>query len=260
MTTPKQINRTDGPRTYQVTAPDGVVHEYPSVTSILGIISKPALYGWYAKTTAEGYTNLLKSNEVGDFGATFPELLAIERDKLPEFEKLAKGSGRSALKEAGDIGSRVHHWIECENTDMPLPDVTDDMESSLNAYRAWKEEIGITIMEAEQVVYSHKYRFAGTLDALGVTLEGKRVLLDYKTSNGIYDETALQLSAYAFAEHEMSSGDLVDEAWVLRLPTDGQGGEARKGSNPMDVFYDAFLPALNLYRAMNINKSNLWEE
>ena len=249
--TTQQINRNDGPRTYKITASDGTVYEYPSVTSVLGIISKPALYGWYAKTTAEGYTDLLRSNEVGDFG----ELLAVERYRLPEFEKLAKGSGRSALKQAGDTGSRVHHWIECENTDQPLPDVTEDMTSSLDAYRTWKDEIGITIMEAEQVVYSHTYRFAGTLDALGLTKDGKRVLLDYKTSNGIYDETALQLSAYAIAEQEMSGGDPVDEAWVLRLPKDGKGFEARRVSNPVDVFLDAFLPALKLFNAM---KGQLW--
>ena len=79
--TTKQINRDNGPRTYKVTD-DGGEREYPSVTSILSIISKPALYGWYAKTTAEGYTALLQANEVGDFGG----LLAVERDKLPEFD------------------------------------------------------------------------------------------------------------------------------------------------------------------------------
>ena len=83
------------------------------------------------------------------------------------------------------------------------------------------------------------------------------MLLDYKTSNGIYDETALQLAAYAMAEHEMSEGDVVDEAWCLRLPKDGKGFEARQVSAPMDVFFDAFLPALKLFQAM---KGNLWEE
>ena len=252
--TTKQINRDNGPRTYKVTD-DGGEREYPSVTSILSIISKPALYGWYAKTTAEGYTALLQANEVGDFGG----LLAIEREKLPEFERLAKGSGRSALRDAGDIGSRVHHWIECENTDRPLPDITEDMKPSLEAYRAWKAQAGITIMSAEQVVYSHTYGFAGTLDALGVRSDGTRVLLYYKTTNGIYDETALQLAAYAMAEHEMSGGDLVDEAWVLRLPKDGQGFEARKICNPVNVFLEAFLPELKLYHAMK-NTSQLWAE
>lgn len=260
--TTKQINRDNGPRTYKVTD-DGGEREYPSVTSILSIISKPALYGWYAKTTAEGYTALLLANKIDrnvDGGLLYPRShLAIEIDKLAEIEMLAKGAGRSALKDAGDIGSRVHHWIECENTDRPLPDVTEDMEPSLDAYRAWKAQAGITIMSAEQVVYSHTYGFAGTLDALGVRSDGTRVLLDYKTSNGIYDETALQLAAYAMAEHEMSGGDLVDEAWVLRLPKDGQGFEARKISNPVNVFLDAFLPALKLYQAMK-NKSQLWAE
>jgi hypothetical protein len=252
--TTRQINRETGPRTYEVTTIDGTVHEYPSVTSILGVINKPALVGWSAKVTAEGYTSLLQANEVGDFGP----MMMIERAKLPEYEKLAKGAGRSALKTAGDIGTRVHHWIECENTDQPLPDVTEDMVSSLDAYQVWKKEAGITVMVAEQVVYSHEYRFAGTLDALGVTHDGKRVLLDYKTSNGIYDETALQLAAYAFAEHEMSGGDLIEEAWCLRLPKDGQGFEARMVSNPMNVFFDAFMPALKLHAAMNKNKAHLW--
>ena len=257
--TTKQINRESGPRTYEVTTKDGTVHEYPSVTSILGIISKPALYQWYAKTTAEEYTSLLKANEIGIVGGMVVQgMMMIERAKVPEYEKLAKGAGRSALKKAGDIGTRVHHWIECENTNKPLPNVTEDMKSSLDAYQTWKKDVGITIMVAEQVVYSHEYRFAGTLDALGVTPEGKRVLLDYKTSNGIYDETALQLSAYAAAEHEMSGGDLIDEAWCLRLPKDGKGFEARMVSNTWNVFFDAFLPAVKLYQALNKNKAQLW--
>jgi hypothetical protein len=52
----------------------------PSVTSILKVISKPALVPWASKMAVQRYTQLLRANEVGDFG----QLMAIERAALGE--------------------------------------------------------------------------------------------------------------------------------------------------------------------------------
>jgi len=57
----------------------------------------------------------------------------------------------------------------------------------------------------EVVIANYTYGFAGTLDLVadltGPTGERERYLLDIKTGEkGIYAETALQLSAYRFAE------------------------------------------------------------
>jgi hypothetical protein len=57
------------------------------------------------------------------------------------------------------------------------------------------------VVATETPCASTQWGFAGTADAWAVfgrgTYAGQRVLLDIKTGRGVYDETALQLTAYA---------------------------------------------------------------
>ena len=53
----------------------------------------------------------------------------------------------------------------------------------------------------ESAVYSVTHGYAGTLDLIATLRDGKRWLLDLKTSKGVYGDMALQQAAYRFAEY-----------------------------------------------------------
>ena len=79
----------------------------------------------------------------------------------------------------------------------------------------------------EQQVICPELGFAGTLDRIGV-IDGKKYLLDIKTSNGIYNSYWLQLAAYRQAAH-VNMGVDVDGVAILWLNaktrTNGKKGD-----------------------------------
>ncbi|MCI0785891.1 MAG: hypothetical protein J4O09_06205 [Chloroflexi bacterium] len=77
---------------------------------------------------------------------------------------------------------------------------------------------------------------------------GKLVALNWKTSNGLYPEYALQVAAYAKALGEMT-GNPVTEAWAVRLEKASPEFEARRVVD-LDTAFIAFRAALYLWRAM----------
>ena len=245
-----EITRIDKPGASRVYEVDG--KKLPSVTSILSIISKPALIPWAAKMAAEKYTELIRAGEVGDFAA----LLAVYRDDLPAMEKEATAAPRQKMEAAADVGTRVHDYIECLNTGQPLPPVDEEMEPCLSAYDAWVSAHHLKIVQREMMVHTEAY--AGTLDALAVNEDLQSVIIDYKTSNGIYDETALQVSAYANAvEYMHPERPRIAEAWVVRFPKDGKTFEAKRVDDWRDKYRYGFQPALALWTMMQ-NKKGIW--
>ena len=61
-------------------------------------------------------------------------------------------------------------------------------------YLKWASTTNMVIVEQEVSLVSEKYRFGGTLDAIMV--DDKLALGDWKTSNGVYPDYLIQLSAY----------------------------------------------------------------
>lgn len=98
------------------------------------------------------------------------------------------------------------------------------------------------------MVHSHKHKYAGTIDAVAIrntpTSTGI-VVLDWKTSNQIYSDYALQAAAYAKAWEEMNS-QKVSEAWIIRMDKYQPKFEAKK-VKCIDSSFDLFLSCLKLY-------------
>ena len=68
---------------------------------------------------------------------------------------------------------------------------------------------------------SHKYKFGGTPDAIGRNTNGELVLLDWKTSNGVYSDYLLQLAAYkALWEEENPDKPITGGFYILRFSKD----------------------------------------
>ena len=77
----------------------------------------------------------------------------------------------------------------------------EQSEGNIRAWKAWNEEFKPEFKYIERQVYSDKFRFAGTLDAVAIIPKlGVMALVDYKES--LSQSVPYQLGAYALAAKE----------------------------------------------------------
>lgn len=93
----------------------------------------------------------------------------------------ARYAHRTTKEEAGDLGTRVHGWIEDHLNGIDLP-YEEDMKPSIQGYMAWEQENEPETLWSERIVYSKKHDYAGKLDWGGV-LNNRYGLIDFKTGN-----------------------------------------------------------------------------
>jgi hypothetical protein len=103
--TSKRENRS-GSRWY--TTPNG--NEYPSVTTILNVIGKPALIAWSAKVERELVTNV--SAQLYEDIAGTPKMSKIAYLNSLQTRLGKERAHTKELAKAGDIGSQAHALIE----------------------------------------------------------------------------------------------------------------------------------------------------
>lgn len=110
--------------------------------------------------------------------------------------------------EAAAAGTIAHDMIEAFILSKPQPVVTADptlLEKASNAFKQfceWQEQTKIEIIGTEQAYVSERHQFGGTIDAIGKDMKGRIVLLDWKTSNSVYQDYLIQLAAYALLLEE----------------------------------------------------------
>jgi hypothetical protein len=85
--------------------------------------------------------------------------------------------------------------------------------SAYSAFEFWCKGTQLEIIDCEVQVISEAHRYGGTLDFIG-RLDGKLVLGDFKTSNGVYPEMLCQLAAYAKA-YEQCTDKQIDGGYHL---------------------------------------------
>jgi hypothetical protein len=121
--------------------------------------------------------------------------------------------------EAAEIGSVVHDIVEGEIHGREAPPVppamADEVASALSAWHRWRESHQLQIIATEVPYVSEVYRFGGTLDAVAREPDGRLVLLDWKTSNGVYTDYLLQLAAYKLLWDEWNPSDPITGGFHL---------------------------------------------
>jgi len=167
----------------------------PSVTTILSTaLNKPALVGWAAKTVAE------------EAMANLPALVKMSRTDYAGAVKQLKGSPYAQRDAAADAGTQAHKLAESYILGQPyeVPDPDSDLGRTLGQFVRFLQDWSPTFEATEAVVANETIGYAGSLDAIArVPQLGNRLLVwDWKTSkSGPYPEWALQVAAYARAEH-----------------------------------------------------------
>lgn len=178
----------------------------PSVTTVLKIKDPGALINWAYKTGREH--GVLEGR-----GEQFPAGLYDGSDVL------AIGTAVHAMCEA---------WVKGGNPQTVLTEALDaktvvdrdafkrQAGSAYSAFEFWCKGTQLEIIDCEVQVISEAHRYGGTLDFIG-KLDGKLVLGDFKTSNGVYPEMLCQLAAYAKAYEETTEKTIDGGYHLLRF-------------------------------------------
>ena len=103
-----------------------------------------------------------------------------------------------------------------------MPD-DENAKNGVLGFLRWIEDAGLELKYPEKHVYSKKYDYAGIVD-VDARRKKKLVVVEYKTSNGIYDEHRYQAAAQQQALEEMT-GKKYDERWLAHF--DKNTGEFR---------------------------------
>ena len=196
------------------------------MTAILNAINKPALINWAAKTERE-----MVIRAAADLWEDAPETPKMSRVAFLATldSRIGKEKAHTkALSVAADIGSQAHGMVEwtfrkeLKQAVAPEPKLTDKALWAFMAWEDWRKQANLVPLAIEQMVWSSKYGYAGTLDLyaeLDLPTGGRgRCLIDFKTGKAIYSEASLQISAYAEALIEMGHAERPVHGMVVRLP------------------------------------------
>jgi hypothetical protein len=219
-----RYNRDDGwgrsSRFYP--CPDGV--DRVSVTTVIGVLAKPALIGWAAKEERN-----LVLDAAAEFLVESKEVVnPREYRKFLEARLGAQKAHVKKLRAATDIGSAVHEKIEwtlrgeLQQAVGPEPQLEGAALWAFMAWEDWRKSVNLVPVQIEQMVYSVKHGYAGTLDLFAEmdlpTGQRGMAVLDWKTSKALYPESSLQSAAYAEALIEMGHAEHPLWGCVVRLP------------------------------------------
>jgi len=193
----------------------------PGVTTITGVMNKPALVPWANKLGLQGV-------EVARY-----------------------------VDDLATIGTLAHYMIEChvKNEKPDLSDYSknqiDSAENSFLKFLEWEKKNDVEYIEAEMILVSEKHQYGGQIDIYAV-VNGIYTLIDIKTCKGVYNDHFTQVGGgYALLLEE--NGHIVDDVRIIRVGrSDEEGIEAEDVPvTKIDAHKKRFLLCRKLYE---INK------
>jgi hypothetical protein len=211
---------------------------YPSVTSILKIMAKPALDKW-------------KQNQVA---------LATLRCPRQESESLDYWCARvcdaafEQVEDAATLGGRIHEALE----QGMIGELYDpELAVYVDPVIQWASDTGILVVEREVRLVNKAEGFAGASDFMLRYGQNGIGILDYKTKKTkpgepvlAYEDQAMQLAAYAATYWGEEELDRVLAANVFISTTEPGRFEVVKHAN-LRTHWNAFRHCAELWRYLN---------
>lgn len=235
----------------------------------------------------DGNWNFYFKKSTGQYAPAVNHVIRSGFNKGPRFAQwllsVSKDEAKKILESAGDRGSRVHMAIRelldgqevkidkqypSETQGGRFEPLTGEEWNCIQGFASWVVVYKPEVMRQEVTVFSDAELYAGTIDFLGVIdLPGVgkiSVLVDWKSSSGIWDEYKLQVAAYyqAWLEVKDNKGFVPTHTAIVRV------GTKHKQKFEMQVFdaketmenYARFLEARNLYRFVDSQKEPTIEQ
>lgn len=212
------------------------------VTTVLGVIAKPALIGWAANMAVDYVKDRLGRTENGDF-TNDENLVWTTSKKILEEARKAHTKKKEA---AGDIGKLVHSAIEEYVKNGTEPKLDKQGTKMFENFKKWVADNKVKFLESEKHLYSEKLFVGGICDAI-VEIDGQKWLADWKTGGTrIYPEAMAQMAGYEILAREMGIYQDITGYIVLGIFKDGTMEEKRTVSN--DDCKKMFMAAYDIYR------------
>lgn len=229
----------------------------PSVTTCLALLDKSnILMSWAVKVMAVYLKSL--ADKDGN--------IIIKAADADEIFKKAKAQHKELKEQAAEIGTAVHNLLEVylkgQNI-AGLLEADNRLIKPFEAFKQWQGQYNFELVASEKQVCSH-LRFAGTLDCIA-KLNGKLYLIDFKSSNAIYNEYFWQVAAYR--ECAMNGMYFENDKWIdskydiegigiLRLDKNTGLPEfkSERTTEEQADDFDAFMCLCHLWWILNRNK------
>ena len=229
---PRHTRKNGKPTTLKDARVEGL---YPSVTSILNIVSKPALESWKI--------------EQGILSA-----LSLDRDKdesIDSFAKRVVDNMKEMASAAPNFGTRVHYVLEQYNLSAAEPDEDDELYGWFKEYKFWFDQHITKVHEAETVLVNNQHGYAGTVDLVADHVQWGRCVIDFKTQGvkrkaRFYDTWVQQLAAY----QKCVEGDPGCISLVIDSKTPSEPVEKFWGSNEVEDGWEIFKITNQLYQKL----------
>ncbi len=193
-------------------------------TTILDVISKPALIPWAAGEVVKYIEENCDYEELEN--VEVPDFYRVTKEQL----KAAKSAHRKKKEKAADWGTIVHKAIETWIKTNVVPTAViakgenyillDEHLVAVNNFVSWATQNNVEFLISEKGIYSEEWQIGGIVDFV-CKKDGKLYTGDVKTSSGIYETYFLQTAAYAKMLIEMGLYPRFDGMVIVNCKKDG---------------------------------------
>ena len=190
----------------------------PSVTTVIGILNKPALLKWAWQCGVDGIDYLKARDAAADAGTlAHAMILAHIKDEKLDMSEYSK-------------------------------ETIDLAENSFLSYLEWEKNRKLEPVLVEKPLVS-AMGYGGTPDFYG-KIDGTPTLLDFKTGKGLYDEYTIQISAYN--QLLMDNGyQPADSLRLLKIGRDANDNYEEKVISNITIPWEIFKHCLEIYGLQN---------
>lgn len=227
------------------------------VTTILGVLNKPALMFWAYGQGLENYNriteHIAKLCDVDERTDPLGAANAINeiRATMNDFQI---GSLYEKRDKAATAGTLAHLFVENHLKDLPEPSTQGMSVSIVNkaqgcylAFLEWERSHKFKLLHSELPLVSEVHRFGGTIDIGAVV--GEMGIVDIKTSKGVYYNMLFQISAYGHLYNEYHEDHPIQGYHIIRL---GEEGDFEHKYYPaLEDEWEIFLACLKIQNILD---------
>jgi hypothetical protein len=214
---------------------DSAGKRLPGVTTILGVLDKPALLPWAAGCGARAAVAAVKEG--------------LDHEAAVERARHAWAKERDA---AADAGTLAHSFVEAHYASDPiLADLDDEKQAQAHAvYRRIVDHIEasrLTVVASEVALVDVACGYGGTMDLI-VERDGALLVADIKTGKRAYDEVIPQLAAYRLLWQLHNPDRPITGGLVLHAPLEGPVTEIPVTLEQLAIGATVFASCLYIYQ------------
>ncbi len=235
----------------------------PGVTTVLGLLDKPALVGWAGKLCVEetskhylGVLNGMKDKlEDSHTWSEVQDVIEMPVPPCPTWRDFCYGQRDKAAQD----GTTAHDLFErfLNGEDVQRKTESDGAWRAFENAREWKANLAVEfeVWPHERPLISERLGFAGTPDAIA-RHDGRVMLADWKTG-GVYPEQVAQMAAYRHLLSEVE-GISVEGCHLVRFHRDfGDFHHHHFAPDALDAGWELFQSLLRVWPALAALKARV---